>query len=135
MRRGVPSGAVLGAIALMGFGVAGERAELLAHSASRDRSHPVSLADLVGLRWVRRGLALAPDGTLLAYVSGGERVADSVWVTGTKPGSVPRALGPGKMPRWAPEGRRLAFYSARTGSLQLVGRWCSDRLHVRSCNP
>ncbi len=123
MRRGVPSGAVLGAIALMGFGVAGERAELLAHSASRDRSHPVSLADLVGLRWVRRGLALAPDGTLLAYVSGGERVADSVWVTGTKPGSVPRALGPGKMPRWAPEGRRLAFYSARTGSLQL---WLYD---------
>jgi len=64
-------------------------------------------------------MALSQDGKRLAYVTQGQRSMDSLWVIGTAPGSVPHALGLGKMPEWAPQGHRFAYYYAAAGSLQL----------------
>jgi dipeptidyl aminopeptidase/acylaminoacyl peptidase len=99
--------------------IAAPGVEIAVQAFSREPArHPVTLDDLVGLRYIR-DLALAPDGRRLAYVVSGDRSADSVWVVTTTPGSRPRSLGPGKLPRWAPNGTTLAFYSARGGSFQL----------------
>ncbi len=74
---------------------------------------PVTLDDLLSLKqtyWVD----LSADGSRLAYV-----VGEDVWIVCTQPNSIPVNIGQGMMPRWSPDGQRLAFYSTRSGTFQL----------------
>ncbi len=93
-----------------------------------DAQHAVTLADLIGLGHILTpsGLALSSDGTQLAYVvfkENEEGTFDTLQVISTARADLPRSLGTGIMPRWAPRGHTLAFYSARGGTLQL---WLYD---------
>jgi acylaminoacyl-peptidase len=59
-------------------------------------------------------LDLSPDGKSLAVERAGQLI---VMDAGT--GRVLTKLGPGLLPRWSPDGHQLAFYSRRSGKLQL----------------
>src|SRR5437016_8395790 len=80
---------------------------------SAQAKHPVKIEDLATLKsanWIE----LAADGTTLAYVTGRD-----LWLVSIKPGSVPRKLGTGVLPRFASDGRRLLYLSDKSGALQL----------------
>jgi dipeptidyl aminopeptidase/acylaminoacyl peptidase len=79
--------------------------------------HLVTFSDLETLRQVEYS-QLSPDGETLAYTAQGE-----LWLTSTKQGSLPRLLGKGILPLWAPDSRHLAYYSKESGSFQL---WLYD---------
>jgi dipeptidyl aminopeptidase/acylaminoacyl peptidase len=84
--------------------------------------HLVTLDDLASLKYLSPayGMDVSPNDETLAYVVYGEE--DSLWLVDTK-GGIPRGIGQGKMPRWSPDGSKLAFYSMRSGGLQL---WVLD---------
>lgn len=87
-------------------------------------AHPMSLSDLKKLSgpWdvTVNG---APDGSMLAVGWNGE-----VLLVDLRGRRVVRDIGPGFGPRWAPNSRELAFYSMRSGALQLwVWRRRSNR--------
>src|SRR5258708_9243828 len=96
---------------------------LILHSMARPLyagvRRPVTLEDLASLKYVYWHLEVSPDDKTLAYVIDEE---DSLWLVGMK-GGLPRRIGQGTMPRWSPDGSRLAFYSTRSGALQL---WVLD---------
>lgn len=82
---------------------------------------------------VGAGPALSPDGAQVAYVSAGV-----VMSVGLQPGAVPQALvkgrgGQGSL-RWSPDGRLLAFVSAR-GSHAFVGVYDPSARAVRWMDP
>lgn len=81
--------------------------------------HRVTLADLEGLSFPDVTLQLSSDGHWLAYALG----SDSVWIVRTEPNAVPRRIGAGFLPVWAPDGRKVAFYSPVSGDIQL---WLYD---------
>ncbi len=89
--------------------------------AYAESRHPVTVDDLLSLKSVDPQIDLSPDGATLAYVVR-EKNGESLWLVSTEHG-IPRTLGQGVMPRWSRDGARLAFYSARSGSLQL---WICD---------
>jgi dipeptidyl aminopeptidase/acylaminoacyl peptidase len=70
---------------------------------------------------------LSPDGKWIAYqatdvdLAAGTRNTD-LWITSAAPGGTPRRLtdhaAADTRPRWSPDGRRLAFVSAREGGSQ-----------------
>jgi dipeptidyl aminopeptidase/acylaminoacyl peptidase len=80
--------------------------------------HLVQLDDLDGVQAgqvaILATLDLSPDGHRLAVERGGEL---SVVDVGT--GQTLQMLGEGLIPRWSPDSRQLAFYSRRSGELQL----------------
>ncbi|MCD9033161.1 prolyl oligopeptidase family serine peptidase [Luteimonas sp. Y-2-2-4F] len=91
---------------------------LLVVCAAAQAGRPVAFDDLDGVgdngdtAFVT--LDLTADGRYLALGRGRElQVRD----TGT--GRVSHALGEGQLPRWSPSGDRLAFYSVRSGAMQL----------------
>jgi dipeptidyl aminopeptidase/acylaminoacyl peptidase len=88
----------------------------LAHGQVR---HLVSLADLASLKYLYWQMEVSPNEKTLAYVVDEE---DSLWLVDTK-GGISRRIGQGTMPRWSPDSSRLAFYSTRSGELQL---WVLD---------
>jgi len=63
-------------------------------------------------------MEVSPNGESLAYDIDGD-----LWLIATKRGSGPRKIGKGTMPHWSPDGRRLAFYSSVSSTLQL---WVMD---------
>jgi dipeptidyl aminopeptidase/acylaminoacyl peptidase len=95
------------------------------HAQSR---HLVTFDDLISanLQHVAYPMDISPDGHTLAYSV--EPVDDdslgTLWLIDV-PNRAPRPIGTGMMPRWSPDGRHLAYYSARSGTLQL---WILDRL-------
>ena len=64
-----------------------------------------------------QSMDLSPDGEMLAYTVGWDH--PKLWLINTRPGSLPRDLGPGQFPRWSPDGSYLAYYSRQSGALQL----------------
>jgi dipeptidyl aminopeptidase/acylaminoacyl peptidase len=96
---------------------------LLAAPAAPEVRHPLTLDDLLDLD--RAGEpALSPDGALVAYTLArpapdGARLVSSIWIVPSK-GGAPRRLTAGeekvRAPRFAPDGRRLAFVASRGGA-------------------
>src|SRR5580704_2991933 len=76
--------------------------------------HPVVLDDLLSLKQGAYPEQLSPSGSMLAY-----SVDDDLWLVETRLRSVPRKLGKGRLPVWAPDGSRFAYYSGESGSFQL----------------
>ena len=91
----------------------------LAFGADVNRRHAVTLEDLQSLTFPDVTLQLSPDGQSLAYALGG----DSLWLVRTLPGVTPQRIGAGFLPLWSPTGDRIAFYSTRSGDIQL---WIYD---------
>ncbi|MEI9988604.1 MAG: prolyl oligopeptidase family serine peptidase [Rhizomicrobium sp.] len=84
---------------------------------------PVTLDDLDGVASGEAAmlatLDLCAGGTSLAVERGGE-----LSIVRVEDGHVVQHLGEGLIPRWSPGGERLAFYSRRSGTLQI---WLWDR--------
>jgi dipeptidyl aminopeptidase/acylaminoacyl peptidase len=80
--------------------------------------HQVTADDLLSLKHGVFPEQLSPNGQLLAYSLG-----EDIWLVRTQQGSVPRKLGRGRLPVWAPGGQRFAYYSDESGSFQL---WVFD---------
>lgn len=70
-------------------------------------------------------LDLSNDGRYLAVAHG-----RSLQVVEVRTGRVLRELGEGQLPRWSPAGDQLAFYSVRSGSMQLW-RWEAGEAQAR----
>jgi dipeptidyl aminopeptidase/acylaminoacyl peptidase len=83
-----------------------------ARSALPAGTRPVAFKDL-DHGYPGSTIALSLDGKLIAA----EQKHDLIVLSRT--GRVISRLGDGIMPRWSPSGRRLAFYSTRSGNLQL----------------
>jgi Tol biopolymer transport system component len=66
-------------------------------------------------------MQLSPDGKMLVYVLGEQK--GELWLVETRSGSTPRKLFEGTVPMWSPDSKHLAYYSNRSGSLQL---WVFD---------
>ncbi len=66
-------------------------------------------------------MQLSPEGKTLAYVMGAEK--GELWLVETRAGSTPRKLFEGTVPMWSPDSKHLAYYSNRSGTLQL---WVLD---------
>lgn len=79
---------------------------------------PVTLDDLEGVaagkEFIVTSLDISADGRLVA-VERGHRLR----VVEAATGRVTKELGEGLIPRWSPDGMRLAFYSNRSGALQI----------------
>lgn len=88
--------------------------------------HPITMADLDALSGPG-GLQLSPDGRYVAFHRLG-----AVWVMRTELGSEPERLGDGHSPRWAPDGRGLAFFGSapESGETQIF----VARAEVRGSN-
>ncbi|MEI9994190.1 MAG: prolyl oligopeptidase family serine peptidase [Rhizomicrobium sp.] len=93
---------------------------VLGGPAAADASprRPVTLDDLDGVASGEASmlatLDLSADGKSLAVERGGE-----LSVVRVEDGRILQRLGEGLIPRWSPDGERLAFYSRRSGTLQL----------------
>jgi dipeptidyl aminopeptidase/acylaminoacyl peptidase len=89
-----------------------------AQDVTRESALPhINLEDLEKLRISTRPhvtVDLSPDGGTLATI-----INDRVAVIGVQDRKVIAEVGPGWLPRWAPDGNRLVFYSSRSGSVQL----------------
>ncbi len=87
----------------------------------------MTIADLIGAVRVSDP-QLSPDGSMVAFVrtttdvSSGKRDAD-IWIVAADGSSAPKALITGdkteNTPRWAPDGRHVAFISNRDGEMQV----------------
>jgi dipeptidyl aminopeptidase/acylaminoacyl peptidase len=93
----------------------------LAHAAGR----PIAIDDLLSLERVSDP-QLSPDGAYAAYTVStpdvpGNRMATNVWLVSLRTGQTKALTTTGRdsRGRWAPDGRRLAFVSSRTGTPQL----------------
>ena len=75
--------------------------------------HLVSLRDLETLEDATY-LQVSPTGEMVAYVW-----KEHLWVMSTQQGSSPRQFGDAKFPLWSPDGMKLAYYSAESGTSQL----------------
>ena len=86
---------------------------LLTGARAQSKQKP-TLDDLLTLKEIT-GPTLSPDGKWLAYMT----FEGDVWIMSTESGSQPRLLGKGSLPTWSPDGSHLAYYSNKTGPLQL----------------
>lgn len=93
--------------------------------ASTQQRRAMTFLDLVAMERVS-GPQISPDGKWIAYEVGtvdldANRVAHNIWIVAAE-GGEPRQLtrgGSDQRPRWSPDGRKLAFISAREGTPQV----------------
>lgn len=89
-------------------------------SLSAGAKDPVTLNDLDGVATgktvIGTTLSISADGSRLAIEHG-----DRLWVVDVNTGRIARDLGEGLVPMFSPSGDYLAFYSNRSGTLQLWG--------------
>ncbi len=95
----------------------------MACSGQTQPKHRVTLEDQETLK-ESLYMQLSPDGKQLVYVMSEEK--GELWLVETKAGSKARKLFEGTVPMWSPDSKHLAYYSDRSGTLQL---WV---LHVAS---
>lgn len=97
-------------------------------SSATQASRVVTFDDLEGVRTEGDSKMvtsdLSTDGRYFAVAPGGV-----LQVMDTSTGHVLYELGEGQLPRWSPSGSQLAFYSLRSGSMQLW-IWNSDDSQV-----
>lgn len=67
---------------------------------------------------------ISPSGDKLVFCSAGQ-----VWLISTGISGDPKPLVKGSLPAWSPHGKRLAFYSQKSGSRQL---WVMDLATLRA---
>jgi dipeptidyl aminopeptidase/acylaminoacyl peptidase len=89
-------------------------------SGQTQAKHRVTLADQQTLKECLY-MQLSPDGKMLVYMLGQEKGV--LWLLNTRPGSTPVKLFEGTVPMWSPDSEHLAYYSNRSGTLQL---WVLD---------
>jgi dipeptidyl aminopeptidase/acylaminoacyl peptidase len=82
--------------------------------------HRVTFDDMEAVKRSVWNLQLSPEGDRLAYVAWPNQ---DLWLVATKKGSEPKKIGKGSLPRWSPDGKRVAYYSSESGSNQL---WVFD---------
>jgi len=88
--------------------------------------HRVEISDLQQLQGlIAFGAELSPDGRTLAYSRDG-----GIWLLSCGGPRASHYVGRGVVPRWAPDGRSLAFYSGKPGDFQLKVLDVESR-HVR----
>jgi len=100
------------------FALAGMIGSMVLCGTAPAAAHPVDLEDLDGVTAgeaaVLSTLDLSADGRLLAVERGG-----ALAIVDVASGRSVQKLGEGLNPRWSPDGKQLAFYSRRSGTLQL----------------
>src|SRR5262245_59138796 len=82
---------------------------------------------------------ISPDGSKVVYVlETADRIADTfytnLWIVGAD-GSDPRPISTGQhkdsLPRWSPDGTRLAYVSTKAGKPQIFIRWMDTGQEAR----
>jgi acylaminoacyl-peptidase len=86
---------------------------------SAQAKRPFTFDDLTKILRVQQ-LRVSADGKLLAYILEDQ---PDLMIVATRPGSIPRAIAKGTVPRWSPNNTKLAYYSSESGELQL---WVFD---------
>jgi dipeptidyl aminopeptidase/acylaminoacyl peptidase len=84
--------------------------------------HLVTIDDLATLQdvdWVD----LSADGLHLAYTVNRPYTVSEIWVADAHPNARPRFLAKGAVPRWSPDGKRIAFFAENEGKTQI---WVAD---------
>jgi dipeptidyl aminopeptidase/acylaminoacyl peptidase len=95
-------------------------------------THHVTFDDLKEFNYAEF-LSLSPDGKMLSYTV---HANPYIWIVATRPDSKPRKLAAGTFPQWSPDGKKLAYYSSKSGTSQLwvfdiVGKQAVQLTHLR----
>src|SRR3984893_5841439 len=83
-------------------------------SESKHNRRLVTIDDLLTIKYIDRHMDISPDGQTLAYV-----IDDDIWLVSINRAQSHRRIVKGQMPRWSPDGKHLAYYSTKSGVLQL----------------
>lgn len=92
--------------------------------------------DVFNLEWADDP-RIAPDGRTVAYVRHGydvmkDRPTSRIWLVAVDgSGHRPLTDGPGRAPRWSPDGRRIAFLAGTDDGVEVHMHWLADNRTAR----
>ena len=93
-----------------------------ASDALRYEKRAVTYEDLEQIADADESFALSSDGRTIAFEQNGD-----IYLKETSGRTAAIKIGSGSLPKWSPNGLRLAYYSSGTGSLQLWNYVLADR--------